>query len=144
VAARAELEDLVGGRVPVMLAERGLGAALTTLAATTPMAVDIDVRYPAGLPVEAALTTWYAVSESVANAVKYADATLLNVRGFVHDGRVVAVVTDDGRGGADPTKGTGLTNLRQRLTHAGGQLLIRTAPGAGTEVRVEVPVGERP
>src|SRR5437764_6763626 len=75
--ASAELHDLASGVLPSILAERGLSAAIATLAATTPLAVDMHVSFPSELPVEVALTAWFVVAEAIANAVKHAAASAL-------------------------------------------------------------------
>jgi len=139
-AARGELRDVVAGLMPAVLAQRGLGAALTTMAATTPMAVSVDVHYPADVPTSVATTAWFAVAEAVANAVKHSGGTRLRITGAVDERTLWAVVADDGCGGADPAAGSGLSSLRDRVNRAGGRLAITSASATGTEVRVELPV----
>ena len=139
-AARHELHDVVTGLLPSVLAERGLGAALATMAATTPMAVNLDVRYPASIPPTVAATAWFAVAEAVANAVKHSDATTLHISGGVLDGTLWAEISDNGRGGAGLANGSGLANLSDRVDRARGHLTIRSRVGAGTDVHLALPI----
>jgi signal transduction histidine kinase len=142
--ARAELRSLLEGLPPAMLAERGLEVALCTLAATAPLEVDIDVNVPAGLPARATTTAWFVVAEAVANAIKHANARRLRVIGGVDGSRLRVAVADDGMGGADETAGSGLIGLRARANSLGGSLAVDSAPGAGTTVRLDIPVGADP
>jgi signal transduction histidine kinase len=136
--ARADLHHLVAGLAPAVLAERGLASALATLAATTPMAVDVRVALPTDLPAAAATLAWFVVAESVANTVKHAGASRLEIEGAVADGALTVCVRDDGCGGADDAAGTGLRNLRRRVADAGGVLRVDSPVGGGTTVRVEI------
>jgi PAS domain S-box-containing protein len=138
--ALEELRELARGIHPAVLTDRGLGAALESLADRTPLPVQFDQlpddRLPA--PVEAA--AFYVVSEALANVAKYAEASSVNVRVAHEDGYAVVEVADDGIGGADPEGGSGLRGLSDRVAALEGRLAIVSPPGAGTRIRAEIPV----
>jgi signal transduction histidine kinase len=139
-AARGELRDLAAGVVPSILAERGLAAAIATLAATTPLAVDVHVTLPPALPPDVAAAAWFVVAEATANAVKYAGASALSINAGVEDGVLRVSVTDDGVGGAKASSGSGLRGLEVRARAVGGTLTVDSQRANGTVVRLEVPV----
>jgi PAS domain S-box-containing protein len=143
--ALEELRELARGIHPAVLTDRGLSAAVEGLVSRTPLPVDVELpeeRLPAA--VEAAL--YYVVSESLANVVKYAGASCAGVRVVVDgDGVVTAEVVDDGAGGADPGRGSGLRGLADRVEALDGTLTVVSPPGEGTRVRVDLPLpGVRP
>jgi signal transduction histidine kinase len=137
-AALRELRDLARGIYPPVLSDRGLGAAVASLAATAALPVTVettvDGRLPA--PIEAAL--YFAAAEALANATKHARCSVVTL--VIRRGRfdVVLTVTDDGCGGADPN-GTGLTGIRQRLEAFDGHLDVSSPVGGPTILRAEVP-----
>jgi signal transduction histidine kinase len=139
--ALEELRELARGIHPAVLTDRGLGPALESLADRTPLPITFDElpddRLPA--PVEAA--AFYVVSEALANVTKYADASSVNVRVAQANGYAVVEVADDGVGGADPTVGSGLRGLSDRVAALEGRLAIVSPPGAGTRIRAEIPFG---
>ena len=137
--ALQELRELARGIHPAVLTERGLAPALQALAARAPLPVELVVpeeRLPA--PVEAA--AYYLVSEALANVAKHADASGVRVSVARDDGRVAVEVADDGVGGADPQRGTGLRGLADRLGALDGSLSLDSPPGSGTTLRAEIPV----
>ena len=141
-AARVELEDLAGGLHPTALTELGLAAALNTIQVPPGMRLDrriANMRLPES--VEAAV--YYLCSEAVVNAVKHATATTVSVRVDVGDGWVEATVTDDGVGGADPSRGSGLRGLVDRVEAMGGVIRIQSEPGAGTRITASLPTEEQ-
>ena len=138
--ARAELRDLASGVLPSILAERGLAAAIATLAATTPLTVDVRVAMPASIPNDVAAAAWFVVAEATANAVKHAHATTLRIDGGLARGVLQVNVVDDGIGGAT-LSGSGLRGLDERAGALGGQLVVQSEQGHGTAVRLELPVG---
>jgi signal transduction histidine kinase len=89
--------------------------------------------------VEAA--AYYVISESLANVAKYAEASAVEVCVTRQNGRAVVEVSDDGVGGADPTRGSGLRGLVDRVEALDGVLRVESAPGAGTKIRAEIPCG---
>jgi signal transduction histidine kinase len=98
-----------------------------------------DGRFPE--PVEVA--AYYVVSESLTNAAKYADAPVVDVAVAADDGALRIEVRDGGRGGADPAEGSGLLGLRDRVEAIGGTMRLMSPPGAGTSLRVELPLRDR-
>jgi signal transduction histidine kinase len=133
--ALAELRRLVRGILPPVLAERGLDGAVRALAVALPLPVDVDIdlAVPLGAPQESAL--YFAIAEALANVVKHSQATRAWVR--IRDGSTV--VGDDGAGGADPAKGTGLTGLRARLAAFDGTVTVTSPPGGPTILSMELP-----
>jgi signal transduction histidine kinase len=140
-AARAELRGAVDGSLAEQMVGRGLDAAVVTLAATTPVAIDVDVHQPAHLPPSVATTAWFVVAEAVANATKHASASRLGVRSRVVDGRFTIEVCDDGIGGARVGGGRGLTGLEDRVARSGGELTVDSPTGGGTTVVAAFPMG---
>jgi signal transduction histidine kinase len=137
--AQAELRDLARGLHPVALSERGLARALEGLAAGCNTPVTIDVR--AGeLPEHIELAAYFIVSESLTNAVKYADAHAIRVSVGCEDDALLVEIADDGHGGADAAAGTGLHGLADRIDALGGQLEVHSPPGAGTRVSARLPL----
>ncbi|MER5354323.1 sensor histidine kinase [Kitasatospora sp. NPDC002551] len=137
--ALQELRDLVRGIHPPVLAERGLAEGLRALALDVPLRVEVRAELPgrAESPVESAV--YYAVSEALTNAVKHAGARHAAVD-LVHvDGLLRAEVTDDGRGGADPGRGTGLLGIQRRLAAFDGTLTLISPPGGPTRLTMELP-----
>lgn len=138
--ALAELRELARGIHPAVLTDRGLGPALDALVARTPLPVEVedglgDERLPG--PVEAA--AYYVVSEALANAAKYAEASAVAVTIRRVNGTAIVQVRDDGCGGADPAAGTGLRGLRDRVEALDGRLVVESHPGDGTMIRAELP-----
>lgn len=135
----AELRDLVRGISPQTLRELGLRAAVEELAAGSPLRISVDVvsaRYPAGVETVA----FAAVSEALANTAKHApDAGRAAVTARQAGDLLTVEVRDDGPGGADPARGSGLTGLADRASAAGGRLLMSSPAGGPTILRVELP-----
>ncbi|MGH2948026.1 MAG: sensor histidine kinase [Solirubrobacteraceae bacterium] len=138
-AANAELRELARGLYPVALAERGLRGALESLIAGCALPVDLDVPDLA-LPERVALAAYFLVSESLTNVVRYARANTAHVGAAVGDGALRIEVSDDGVGGADPTAGTGLRGLADRVEVLGGRLELASPPGAGTRITATIPL----
>ena len=140
-AALEELRELSHGIHPAILSERGLVAALEelTLRATVPVELAIDGIERLPEQVEAA--AYYVVSEALANVAKYAHAASAQVRVQPVDGKVVIEVSDDGIGGADAGRGSGVRGLTDRVEALGGRLWLSSPPGQGTIVRAEIQCG---
>jgi PAS domain S-box-containing protein len=139
--ALEELRELARGIHPAVLTDRGLRPALETLASRSPVPVDLvapDERLVAD--VEAA--AYYVVAESLTNVAKYAHATAVEVRVQREASVLVVVVSDDGVGGADPTNGSGLSGLADRVSVLDGTLAIESPRGRGTSIRAEIPLVE--
>jgi signal transduction histidine kinase len=144
--ALSELRELARGLHPAILSERGLQAALQGLASRASLPVELaglpDERLPAG--VEAA--TYYLVAEALTNVAKYAQASIASVRVTRENGHVLVEIVDDGIGGADPSRGSGIRGLADRVEALDGRLDVESPPGAGTRIRAEIPCrpdGER-
>jgi signal transduction histidine kinase len=135
-----ELRELARGIHPALLTDRGLGPALEALASRAPLKVavanELDERLP--LPVEAA--AYYVVAESLTNIAKHAEATTVEVRVSRQNGVARVEVVDDGVGGADASRGTGLRGLADRVEALDGRLHIVSPPDAGTRVWAEIPL----
>jgi signal transduction histidine kinase/uncharacterized membrane protein len=141
--ALTELRELAQGIHPAVLTERGLAAALEVLASRAPLAVALEVHVPQRLPEPVETATYYTISEALANVVKHADADSARVRVERFEGRVAFEIADNGVGGADPDRGSGLRGLRDRVETLDGALWIESASGRGTLVRAEIPVSSR-
>jgi signal transduction histidine kinase len=137
--ALSDLRLLVRGIYPPVLADRGLGHAVRALALDTPLPVELDVDLPGRLtaPVESAC--YFAVAEALANAVKHSGARRVHVRIEHADGLLRMEVADDGAGGADPARGTGLRGVERRLGTFDGILAVSSPPGGPTMIAMEVP-----
>ncbi|ASU84140.1 sensor histidine kinase [Nocardiopsis gilva YIM 90087] len=137
--ALTELRDLVRGIHPPVLVERGLQGAVRALAVTHHLPIDVDIDLPGRLaaPVESA--AYFAIAEILTNAAKHSGATRAWVR-INHGGdRLVLLVGDDGKGGADLSKGTGLQGIRRRLDAFDGTISIVSPAGGPTIVTMELP-----
>jgi signal transduction histidine kinase len=140
--AQHDLERLAAGVRPPVLAELGIGAALSALAERSGIPVRLSV--PAGRLAERVETAVYFIcSEAVANVQKHAQASGVDVAARIEGGSVVLVVADDGVGGADPSAGSGLEGLRDRIEALGGQFAIDSPRGQGTRIIAAIPLDER-
>jgi len=137
--ALSELRLLVRGIYPPVLADRGLSHAVRALALDTALPVELDVDLPGRLtaPVESAC--YFAVAEALANAVKHSGARRVHIRIEHADGLLRIEVADDGTGGADPARGTGLRGVERRLGTFDGILAVSSPPGGPTMIAMEVP-----
>ncbi|MGH3006433.1 MAG: sensor histidine kinase [Gaiellaceae bacterium] len=138
--ALEELRELARGLHPAVLTERGLGPALETLAARAPFPVDVVAIPSERLPGQIEAAIYFVVSEALANAAKHARARSVTAAVRREDGRVVVQIADDGRGGADAARGSGLQGLEGRVEALDGRLSIESPPGWGTVVRAELPL----
>jgi signal transduction histidine kinase len=138
-SALEELRELARGLHPAVLSERGLRTAIETLALRAPLPVRLGAVPTERLPEAIELAAYFVVSEALTNVAKYADATLATVSVERHNGRVVVAVADDGVGGADPTRGSGLRGLADRMAVLEGRLEVESEPGRGTTVKASIP-----
>ena len=138
--ALADLRELSRGIHPAILAEAGLGPALRALARRSRAPVGLDVRIEDRLPERVEVTAYYIVSEALTNAAKHANATVVHVDVDATHSAVRLAVRDDGVGGADPARGSGLLGLYDRVEAAGGTITIHSPIGEGTELLVELPL----
>jgi signal transduction histidine kinase len=105
------------------------------------LVVDMEDALDQRLPEQVEVAAYYVVAESLANVSKYAGADRVSVRVMRENGRAIVEVRDDGRGGADPGRGSGLRGLFDRVEALDGRLSIDSPPGAGTTIRAEIPCG---
>jgi len=138
-AALEELRELSHGIHPAVLTDRGLAAALGELALRSTIPVELDLAEIGRLGGQVEAAAYYVASEALANVAKYAHATSARVRLGTVDGKLVLEVADDGIGGADAGRGSGLRGLSDRVEALGGRLWLSSPPGQGTIVRAEVP-----
>jgi PAS domain S-box-containing protein len=137
--ALEELRELARGIHPAVLTDRGLPAALEALAARSPLPVEIE-RGASDLPPPVEAAAYYVVSEALANVAKYAQASCVRVSVAQANGSACVEVADDGVGGADPTHGSGLRGLADRIAALNGTLEVESPPGEGTTIRAEIPL----
>jgi signal transduction histidine kinase len=137
--ALEELRELARGIHPAVLTDRGLAPALEALASKAPLPVDVEAMPTDRLPAAVEAAAYFVVAESLTNVAKYARAEHASVRVGRRDGFAVVEVSDDGVGGADPTAGTGLRGLADRLAALDGRLDVHSPPGGGTVVRANIP-----
>jgi signal transduction histidine kinase len=134
-----ELRELARGVHPAVLTEEGLGGALESLAARTPVPVKVAAAPDERLPSEIEAAAYFVACEAIANAVKHAGATQIRVCAERRDGSLVIEVEDDGVGGASLNGGSGLRGLVDRVEAHGGTLRVESEPGQGTRVIGELP-----
>jgi len=134
-----ELREIARGLHPAILTDRGLRHAFETLAARVPVPLTIDAPEER-LPGHIEATVYYIVSEALTNVARHADAGQASVTIRHDDGILRCEVRDDGRGGADISRGTGILGLRDRAEAAGGTLTLTSPPGGGTVVAAALPL----
>jgi signal transduction histidine kinase len=146
-SAGSELDEILGdlrelsrGIHPAILSEGGLGPALRTLARRSVVPVELQMAMEGRLPERVEVTAYYVVAEALTNVAKHAGASLVRVEVAAEDGRVRLGVRDDGVGGADPGRGSGLVGLMDRVSATGGTLRVDSRPGQGTSLLVELPL----
>jgi len=135
-----ELREISRGIHPAVLSLGGLGLALKALARRSPVPVKLDVRVQARLPERAEVAAYFVVSEALANVAKHARASVVEVQVEVRDGALAVSISDDGIGGADPSRGSGLIGLTDRVEASGGTISISSHAGAGTQITAELPI----
>ena len=138
-AALAELRELARGIHPAVLTDRGLGPALEGLAARATVPVELEVPDAGRLPRPVEAAAYFVVSEALANVAKYSGASHARVRVERRNGHALVEVRDDGVGGADPARGSGLSGLSDRVAALQGRLAVESPVGRGTVVRAEIP-----
>jgi signal transduction histidine kinase len=137
--AISELRELARGIHPAILTEEGLPAAVESLADRSTLPVRFAADFDARLPVAVEAAAYFVVSESLANVAKYAQASAARVRLSRSNGTLRVEVLDDGIGGADPDRGSGLRGLEDRVCALRGSFCVQTPPGGGTRVLAEIP-----
>ena len=140
--AQEELREISRGLHPAVLTESGLRPALRTLARRSTVPVSLDVQLAGRLAEPVEITAYYAVSEALANTAKHAHASAAEVDVAADQGMLRVRIRDDGRGGADFSRGSGLTGLKDRVEAFGGQISLRSPPGAGTALEIILPLDD--
>jgi signal transduction histidine kinase len=135
-----ELQEISRGVHPAALTRGGLGLALRVLARRSTVPVELDVRVDQVLADWVEIAVYYVVSEALSNAAKHADATVVRVKLEEANSRIDLLVVDDGAGGADPSRGSGLIGLKDRVESFGGELEIASPSGGGTSLHVVFPI----
>ncbi|WP_432994561.1 sensor histidine kinase [Dactylosporangium sp. CA-233914] len=135
-----EVRELSRGVHPAILTEGGLRPGLRALARRSAVAVELDVQVDGRLPEPVEVAAYYVVAEALTNAAKHAEATVVSVSAYVRGSRLHLSISDDGVGGVDPRRGTGLIGLTDRVDALGGTLSFDGPPGEGTRLDAEFPL----
>ncbi|NUR51034.1 MAG: sensor histidine kinase [Hamadaea sp.] len=135
----SELRDLVRGVHPQVLTDHGLAAAIEEIADRAPIPVTVDIRLPGRVAGVVELTAYFVIAEALVNVAKHASASHASVRGRLEPDLLVIEVRDDGVGGADPSAGSGLTGLADRVAVVDGRVRLSSPPGGPTLLHVEIP-----
>ncbi|MGA8117806.1 MAG: CHASE3 domain-containing protein [Actinocatenispora sp.] len=135
-----ELREVARGIHPAILTEAGLLPALRALARRSPLPVDLDLHADQQLPSSLQAAAYYLIAEALTNATKYSQAPQVRISTAIHDHNLRVSIVDHGIGGADPTHGSGLTGLRDRIESLGGTLTITSHPGDGTTLEANLPI----
>jgi signal transduction histidine kinase len=138
--AAAELQEFSRGIHPAILTERGLGPALRTLARRSAVPIDLDLTTDARYPEPIEVAAYYVASEALANAMKHAQASRVEMSLATRQGSLLLTVRDDGIGGADPARGSGLAGLTDRVEALGGSIRLDSAAKAGTHITADLPL----
>jgi signal transduction histidine kinase len=135
-----DLRELARGIHPAVLSKGGLAPALRALARRSAVPVKLDLAVDERLGDQIEVGAYYVVSEALTNAAKHSQASEVAVSAQARDGLLELTIDDNGVGGADPARGSGLTGLADRVAALGGTIAIASPPDSGTSVRVELPV----
>jgi signal transduction histidine kinase len=135
-----EVREISRGIHPAILSEGGLGPALRTLARRSSIPVELEVTHEARVPEPIEVAAYFVASEALANATKHAQASKVEVSLAQENGGLLLFIRDDGVGGADPARGSGLVGLNDRVEALGGSVTVSSRPGEGTQVAAELPL----
>jgi signal transduction histidine kinase len=138
--ALTELQHISRGIHPAIVSQGGLGPALRTLGRRSPIPVELDVTTYDRFPPPVEIAAYYATSESLANAAKHSRASHIEVSLAVCNSHLLLSIRDDGIGGVDPARGTGLIGLTDRIEALGGSLRVQSPSGNGTHIAVDLPL----
>jgi PAS domain S-box-containing protein len=137
-----ELRELSRGIHPAILSEGGLGPALRTLARRSRVPVELDTHIDRRLPERLEVAAYYVASEALTNVAKHAHASVVRVDVREQNGTIRLLIRDDGIGGVDPGRGSGLVGLQDRVEALGGKITIDSAPGNGTLLVATLPLDD--
>jgi signal transduction histidine kinase len=140
-AALAELRNLARGIHPAVLTDRGLDAALSAVITRCPVPVSLAVDVPIRPPASIESAAYFVVAEALTNVAKHANATRVDVSIVLQNNRLIVDIRDDGVGGAESSKGSGLSGLADRVNALGGWMRVLSPTGGPTSVIVEIPCG---
>ena len=135
-----ELREMSRGIHPAILSKGGLSPALEALSLRSAVPVRLNVRDEQRLPDAVEVAAYYVASEALTNASKHADASRVELDLHIDDAKLRLSIRDDGVGGADPSRGSGLIGLKDRVEALGGTIEVESAHGMGTRLRVAIPV----
>jgi signal transduction histidine kinase len=136
----AEVLEIARGLHPAVLTDSGLRPALRALVRRSGVPVSLDVQVKGRLPEPVEVAAYYAVAEALTNIAKYAGASAAEVEAIAGEGVLRVSVRDDGRGGADFDRGSGLAGLKDRIEALGGRISLHSPPGAGTTLQITLPL----
>ena len=139
--AMDELREVSHGIHPAILSEAGLGPALEALARRSAVPVELDLNLGPRLGEHVEAAGYYIASEAITNVAKHAQASVIDMRADGGDGALILSISDDGRGGADPSRGSGIIGLKDRVEALGGTISVLSPPGHGTTLHVQLPAG---
>jgi signal transduction histidine kinase len=139
-----DLQEISRGIHPAILSKGGLEPAIKGLARRSAVAVELDLQVEHRLPQQVEVAAYYVVSEALTNVAKYANASLVHVDVHASDSAIELAIRDDGIGGADPTRGSGLVGLKDRVEALGGTMTIASGVGKGTSVVARIPITGKP
>jgi GAF domain-containing protein len=139
-AAVDDLQEISRGIHPAILTKGGLGPALQALAHRSPIPVDLDIGTDIRLAEPNEVAAYFVASEALANAAKHSEASRIDVSVERRDGNLVLLVRDDGVGGVDPARGSGIVGLTDRVEALGGSIRVDSRAGEGTKITAELPL----
>jgi signal transduction histidine kinase len=142
-SALDELQEVSRGIHPAILSQGGLEPALTALRRRSAIPVELDLHADRRLPERIQVAAYYVVSEALTNATKHARASVVNIELGTHDEIMELAIRDDGIGGADLSRGSGLVGLSDRVEALGGRFKVSSPPGSGTTLLIEVPLEDQ-
>jgi signal transduction histidine kinase len=139
-----DLQEISRGIHPAIVSKGGLAPALEGLAGRSPIPVNLELEADARLPEPIEVAAYYVASEALANAAKHAQASQIEVSLASRNGSLILSIRDDGVGGADPGRGSGLVGLQDRVEALGGTIKVDSSAGQGTCVVVTLPIAPGP
>jgi signal transduction histidine kinase len=139
-----ELREVSHGIHPAILSEAGLGPALEALARRSAVPVELEVNLGPRLGEHVEVAGYYIASEAITNVVKHAQASVIDMRVNGCDGALALSISDDGIGGADPSRGSGIIGLKDRVEALGGTISVLSPPGHGTALHIQLPADPMP